>query len=109
MEKEIQDTLIPVSDNQLVYRTEFENIYDIISFHKKRAMKAVHNESLLMLWEVGGYVSGRLKQSAWGDGVEISEYVPIETAEIDDNLFVPIELAQLAARSSAASWNSATS
>ena len=22
-----------------------------------------------MLWEVGGYVSGRLKQSAWGDGV----------------------------------------
>ena len=49
MAKEIQDTLIPVSDNQLVYRTEFENIYDIISFHKKRAMKAVHNESLLML------------------------------------------------------------
>ena len=48
MAKEIQDTLIPVSDNQLVYRTEFENIYDIISFHKKRAMKAVHNESLLM-------------------------------------------------------------
>lgn len=48
MEKEIQDTLVPVRDNQLVYRTEFENIYDIISFHKKRAMKAVHNESLLM-------------------------------------------------------------
>jgi len=69
MAKEIQDTLVPVRDNQLVYRTEFENIYDIISFHKKRAMKAVHNESLLMLWEVGGYVSGRLKQSAWGDGV----------------------------------------
>ena len=69
MAKEKQDTLVPVSDNQLLYRTEFENIYDIISFHKKRAMKAVHNESLFMLWEVGGYVSGRLKQSAWGDGV----------------------------------------
>lgn len=69
MAKEKQDILVPVTDSQLVYRTEFENIYDIISFHKRRAMKAVHNESLLMLWEVGGYVSGRLKQSAWGDGV----------------------------------------
>lgn len=48
MAKEKQDTLVPVRDNQLVYRTEFENIYDIISFHMKRAMKAVHNESLLM-------------------------------------------------------------
>ena len=48
MAKEIQDTLVSVRDNQLVYRTEFEKIYDIISFHKKRAMKAVHNESLLM-------------------------------------------------------------
>ena len=69
MAKEKQDILVPVTDSQLVYRTEFENIYDIISFHKRRAMKTVHNESLLMLWEVGGYVSGRLKQSAWGDGV----------------------------------------
>ena len=49
MGKKKQDTIVPVRDNQLVYRAEFENIYDIISFHKKRAMKAVHNESLLML------------------------------------------------------------
>ena len=63
MAKEKQDILVPVTDSQLVYRTEFKNIYDIISFHKKRAMKAVHNESLLMLWEVGGYVSGRLKRA----------------------------------------------
>lgn len=64
-----QNTLVPIADNQMAYRTEFENIYDIISFHKKRAMKAIHNESLLMIWTVGGYVSGKLKQSAWGDGV----------------------------------------
>ena len=63
MAKEKQDILVPVTDSQLVYRTEFKNIYDIISFHKKRAMKAVHNESLLMHWEVGGYVSGRLKRA----------------------------------------------
>ena len=69
MAKKKTDILVSVIDSQLVYRSEFENIYDIISFHKKRAMKAVHNESLLMLWEVGGYVSSRLKQSAWGDGV----------------------------------------
>ena len=69
MAKKKQDILVPVSESPLTFQTEFESIYDIISFHKKRAMKAVHNESLLMLWEVGGYVSGRLKQSAWGDGV----------------------------------------
>ena len=44
---------------------------------KKRAMRAVHNESIGMLWEVGGYVSDRLKRSAWGDGVVrmLAEYI----------------------------------
>lgn len=162
MAKKKQDTLVPVSDNQMVYRTEFENIYDIISFHKKRAMKAVHNESLLMLWEVGGYVSSRLKQSAWGDGVvrmladyirtrspkakgwsyrtlykmvqfydtystasfnslvehygmqhyladsspnKASENVPIELAQLPENVFVPNGLAQIPSVLLATGWS----
>ena len=62
-------SIIQTSDNQLDYRADFEKIFDIISFHKNRAMKVIHNESLLMVWEVGGYISNRLKQSAWGDSV----------------------------------------
>ena len=63
--------------NLLQHREEFETVYGIISTHKKRAMNAMHNESLNMLWEVGAYVSERLKKAAWGDGVVrmLAEYI----------------------------------
>ena len=40
-------------------------------------MNAMHNESLNMLWEVGAYVSDRLKKAAWSDGVVrmLAEYI----------------------------------
>ena len=65
------------SANLLQHREEFETIYGIISAHKKRAMNAMHNESLNMLWEVGAYVSDRLKKAVWGDGVVrmLAEYI----------------------------------
>lgn len=62
-------TVVETDNNPLTYRDEFETIYDIISAHKNRAMRAVHNESLLMIWEVGAFVSDRLKRAVWGDGV----------------------------------------
>lgn len=62
-------TVVETGNNPFAYKDEFETICGIISAHKKRAMYAVHNESLNMLWEVGAYVSDRLKKTAWGDGV----------------------------------------
>ena len=62
-------TVVETDNNPLTYRDEFETIYDIISAHKNRALRAVHNESLRMLWEVGAFVSDRLKRAVWGDGV----------------------------------------
>ena len=62
-------TIVETSNNPLAYKKEFDTICGIISAHKKRAMYAVHNESLRMLWEVGAYVSDRLKKADWGDGV----------------------------------------
>ena len=53
----------------VVYKDEFDRVFSIISAHKRLAMSALHNESLCMLWEVGAYVSDRLKKAAWGDGV----------------------------------------
>ncbi len=61
--------VVETSNNPLIYKSEFETIYDIIANHKRRAMNVMHNESLLMLWEVGAFVSDRLKRAAWGDGV----------------------------------------
>lgn len=65
------------NDNIIKYRDDFKMVYSIITTHKKRAMKAVHNESLNMLWEVGAYVSKRLKNAIWGDGVVrmLAEYI----------------------------------
>jgi predicted nuclease of restriction endonuclease-like (RecB) superfamily len=72
-----------MSDNKIEniapmqYRKDFEAVCDIISLHKKRTMNTMHNESLCMLWEVGAYVSNRLRQAAWGDGVVrmLAEYI----------------------------------
>lgn len=62
-------TVVETGNNPLAYKKEFDTICGIIFAHKKRAMYAMHNESLRMLWEVGAYVSDRLKKADWGDGV----------------------------------------
>jgi predicted nuclease of restriction endonuclease-like (RecB) superfamily len=63
--------------NLLKYKEEFETIYGIIATHRKRVVRVVNNESMSMVWEVGGYVSYKLKTSAWGDGVvrQLSDYI----------------------------------
>ena len=61
----------------LNHREEFETVCSIIATHRERVVRVVNNESMSMVWEVGGYVSHKLKTSAWGDGVirQLSDYV----------------------------------
>ncbi len=66
--RELQ-TIFETSNNPLAYRDDFETIFGIIASHKNRSMRTVHNESLLMIWEIGAFVSDRLKRAVWGDGV----------------------------------------
>ena len=56
---------------------EFAEVYNIISVHRNKVVKVVNNESLLMVWEVGGYVAQKLTDSDWGDGVvrQLAEYI----------------------------------
>jgi len=63
--------------NLLKYKEEFETIYGIIATHRKRVVRVVNNESMSMVWEVGGYVSYKQKTSAWGEGVvrQLSDYI----------------------------------
>lgn len=76
-DKDSRPIVVEIGNNPLAYKNEFDTVYSIISAHKKRAMNAIHNESLNMLWEVGAYVSDRLKKAAWGDGVVrmLAEYI----------------------------------
>ena len=68
---------IDTNNNPLKYKGEFEAVYNIIAAHRERVVRAVNNESMAMVWEVGGYVYNRLKSSAWGDGVvrQLAEYI----------------------------------
>lgn len=61
----------------VVKRNDFAEVYNIISTHRNKVVRVVNNESMLMVWEVGGYVSSKLSTSAWGEGVvrQLAEYI----------------------------------
>ena len=66
-----------MSNIDRVETTEFQQVQGIISLHRSQALQAVNNENLLATWEVGAFVSARLKNSAWGSKtvMQLSEYL----------------------------------
>lgn len=56
---------------------EFEQVQGIINLHRSRALQTINNENLLTDWEVGAYVSARLKTTALGSKtvIQLSEYL----------------------------------
>ena len=56
---------------------EFQQVQDIIDLHRSRALQTVNNENLLTAWQIGAFVSTRLKNSAWGSKtvMQLSEYL----------------------------------
>ena len=56
---------------------DFVQIKSIIEFHRSRASKGVNEESLIMSWRVGKYISERLNSNQWGAKVvmQLSEYL----------------------------------
>ena len=59
------------------YRSDFEAIYGIITTHRDRVVQQLNGETVMMVWEVGGFVSSKLKTAAWGSGVvrQLAEYI----------------------------------
>ncbi len=59
---------------------EFQQVQGIISLHRSKALQTVNNENLLMAWEVGAFVSTRLKNSVWGSKTvkQLSEYLRMQ-------------------------------
>ena len=56
---------------------QFDEIVEIILSHRRRASRAVNNELLMTAWQVGCYVSTKLKSEEWGSKVvaQLSEYI----------------------------------
>lgn len=67
-----------MDDNMILSQEQqFDEIINIILQHQSRASRAVNEEVLLMAWNVGGYVSHKLKTEEWGSKVvgQLSEYI----------------------------------
>ena len=56
---------------------QFDEVIHIIDNARSRAMKAVNAELIQMYWEIGSYVSGRVKDGGWGKSVvaDFSEFL----------------------------------
>ena len=56
--------------NELTHNPgRFDEVIHIIDNARSRAMKAVNAELIQMYWEIGSYVSGRVKDGGWGKSV----------------------------------------
>ena len=66
-----------MENNNIEIRQEFAQVHDIITLRRSRALQAVNNENLLTAWEIGAFVSAKLKSSAWGSKtvMQLSEYL----------------------------------
>jgi hypothetical protein len=69
------DIILKETNSQI--ETHFEQVHTIIHIHRSRALQVVNNESLLICWNVGQYVSKKLKESQWGNKVvtQLSEFL----------------------------------
>jgi predicted nuclease of restriction endonuclease-like (RecB) superfamily len=69
-----------MSNINSIERTEFQQVQGIISLHRSQALQTVNKENLLTAWEVGAFVSDRLKNSVWGSKtvMQLSEYLKVQ-------------------------------
>ena len=63
---------------------QFGEVVNIIVQHKSQASATVNREMLLTAWQVGAYVSAKLKSEEWGSKVvtELSEYIRSKRPDI---------------------------
>ena len=67
-------------DNQSIVTCnsgDFAQVMQIIEQHRSQAVQAVNHASLLTAWEVGAFVSDRIKNAQWGAKVvqQLAEYI----------------------------------
>lgn len=64
-----------VSGNE--YALDFAQIVQIIEQNRSQAIQVINHASVLTAWQVGAYVSDRIKNAAWGSKVvqQLAEYI----------------------------------
>ncbi|MDR0519858.1 MAG: DUF1016 N-terminal domain-containing protein, partial [Clostridiales Family XIII bacterium] len=65
-------------------RAEYGEIISIIERARENAFRAVNRELISMYWDIGCYVSEKVKHGGWGKGVvaDFARFVQLEHPEI---------------------------
>ena len=51
------------------YSQDFAQIVQIIEYNRSQAIQVINHASVLTAWQVGAYVSDKIKNAAWGSKV----------------------------------------
>lgn len=59
---------------------DFASVLQIIEENRSQAVQAINHASVLTAWQVGAFVSDRIKNAAWGSKVvqQLSEYIHVQ-------------------------------
>jgi predicted nuclease of restriction endonuclease-like (RecB) superfamily len=71
-------------DNILPTENQFEDIRLIIEAHKRRAYRAANYEQIATYWEVGAYISAKLKTTQWGSKIvsNLADYLKTKQPDL---------------------------
>ena len=74
----------PIKSNE----KDFLHILSLINRAKEKALLSVNQELITLYWEVGKYISNKIKKAEWGEGIidNLAEYISIKNPE---GLFLP--------------------
>lgn len=65
-------------------KQQFAELLSIINYHRSRASQAVNGQQLLTAWNVGAYISNKLKTNQWGSKVvtQFVEHMKVNSPDI---------------------------
>jgi len=70
-------------------KTEFSEIIAIIEQSRENAFKAVNHELISMYWNVGAYISEKVKNASWGKSVVTEFAYFIQSERPTSKAFLP--------------------
>ena len=76
--------MAPSSINIQSLEQQFSELLSIINYHRSLASRAVNEQQLHMAWNVGAYVSNKLKTEQWGSKVvtQFAEFAKVYAPDL---------------------------
>ena len=64
-------------ETEIRYENDFAQIVQIIEQNRSQAIQVINHASVLTAWQVGAYISDKIKNAAWGAKVvqQLAEYI----------------------------------